>query len=601
MEHIFERLNNILDFLNESTTAIPINPDMTTTEQGKIKAYEKIAKYFYELSFDGNSMGGGIQSKDDIDLPDDFINPKVKGKLDGMKDKEFERNKVIWDQDDYDKLDKDVTANGDSSDDEFDDFDYRNNEFGDDEDDDTENDENDESGSSGSSGSSGGKSESDRLENEINNAIDKLKDNKNSDDSNSNNQSSGQSNKSDENGDGDGEESSGQQGQSNNSQNGKSRRSNGQSNDETTDEPNNQSGGGQSNGGNITKKDEKLKQLKDALKNGDKQSFDENIEDLKKGESGEGKLAGESKQKVDDNAFENDMRNAGFSDGDINEMENIKNTDTAKDYNETELEKLKQEVIDGLEDKCKSRGGSALATTIVRSTMKKKIENQEWKKMLELFLKSKSVMKGDTSKSRNRITWGHKNHLWRNAVLPTYSNGLGEIQKIYCFVDFSGSVNQDLVYTFLGRVIDLCQKLSYTDVVVYGFSDYLSVPRKINRKMMKTQGIDVVLSQTWDFIDSQHLGSCEQFLNVANEMMSIWRKDKDSVFLIFGDGFWSTQKYLKNCPKKILDNVCVLMYYINNQDKQSLSSMTAELVNLIGVKSIITTKAESIMVEKKQN
>ena len=33
-------------------------------------------------------------------------------------------------------------------------------------------------------------------------------------------------------------------------------------------------------------------------------------------------------------------------------------------------------------------------------------------------------------------------------------------------MDFSGSVNQDLVYTFLGRVIDLCQELSYTDVVV---------------------------------------------------------------------------------------------------------------------------------------
>lgn len=577
MEQIFEKINNILNSLNESAVSLPINPDMTTTEQGKIKAYEKLAKYFYDLSF-GGGLSGGIQSNDDIDLPDDFINPKVKGKLD--KDKIFDRNKVIWDQDEYDKLDKDVNVNGGDSDDEFDDFDYRDNEFGDD-DDENENDNNENGGSS-----NGNKSESEKLEDEINDAIDKLKDDKtNNGGSNSGNQSNDQSGESSENG-----QSNEQQGQSGNSQNGQSSESseNGQSNEQQGQS------GTQSSGGRTTRKDKKLKELKDALKNGDKQSFDKNVEDLKKGETGEGQLAGESKSNVSDDAFKNDMKNAGFDGKDIEEMSKVKDTDTSKDYDEKEIEKLKKEVIDGLEEKCKARGGSALASTIVKNTMKKKIENQEWKKMLELFLKGKAILSGEMAKSRNRVAWGHKNHLWRDAVLPTFADEQGEIQKIYCFVDFSGSVNQDLVYTFLGRVIDLCQKLSYTDVVVYGFSDNLSVPKKINGKLMKSQGVDVMLSQTWDFIQSQNLGSGEQFKNVAEEMLSIWRKDKDSVFLIFGDGEWSTENHLKNCPPKILNNVCVLMYYMDNAKGNTLAGMVAKLRELIGIRSIITTKGSSI-------
>ena len=127
MRSIFEELDILLESFSgdenssESVSAekaekiiksIPINPEMETEEQGKQKALEKIVKYFYSLS-----MGGVSDSKltrnDDIDLPDDWLDPHMKGKMSGkLKDNEFEKNKVIWDQDnEMEKLKKDITEN----------------------------------------------------------------------------------------------------------------------------------------------------------------------------------------------------------------------------------------------------------------------------------------------------------------------------------------------------------------------------------------------------------------------------------------------------------------------------------------------------------
>jgi hypothetical protein len=156
------------------------------------------------------------------------------------------------------------------------------------------------------------------------------------------------------------------------------------------------------------------------------------------------------------------------------------------------------------------------------------------------------------------------------------------------------------VFTFLGRVIDLCQELSYTDVVVYGFGDKIVLPRKINGKMLKADGKDVVLSQTWDYISSQHPGpSSENFEDVAHTINEIRRKEKDSVFLIFGDALWSCYPnphppmFLKNvCGDKVLDDICVLTYY--TFENSQFAGEIAYLKELVGLKMVITTKASSI-------
>lgn len=597
MISIFDELDNILKSVNESTEekerkeikTIPINPEMETAEQGRRKAYEKISKYFYDLS----AKGGGdskLTAKDDIDLPDDFIDPKLKGKIDEVKDKEFEKNKVLWDQDDYDKVKKDIDVNVEDSDDEFDDFNYRDNEFGDDLDDfELETENMDGSGS----GSSDDKSEDDKLRDEINDAIDQMKDDK---------ESSSMSE--------DGNESESESGDDSGSKSGNSSSGDKDGGNESDGNEEGSSGSPTGNKGDspsatsakerLSAKDRKLKELQDALERGDEKGFDETIDKMKEGEDGSGSLAGEKIDNPDNDALTNDMKSAGFSDKDIKEMDKIKNQDTSKDFSEEELDDIKKKVVDGLEKKCENRGGSSLAKTVVKNALRLKIGNDEWKDMLEVFLKGKSIMKGDTAKKKNKTIWGNKNHLWRGAVLPTKTIGHGEIQKIYCFVDFSGSVNQDLVYTFLGKVIDLCQELSYTDVVVYGFGQQITLPRKINGKMLKSQGRDVVLSQTWDYIDSQYPGpGFENFEDVAHTINEIRRKDKDSVFLIFGDALWSSYGnpkppvFLKHiCGEKTFDYICCLTYYI--QMNSQYAGEISYLKELVGLKHIICTKASSI-------
>lgn len=608
MRSIFEELDILLESFfddensSESVAAekaekiiksIPINPEMETEEQGKQKALEKIVKYFYSLS-----MGGFSDSKltrnDDIDLPDDWLDPHMKGKMSGkLKDNEFEKNKVIWDQDnEMEKLKKDIDVNIAGSDDEFDDFDYRDNDFGDDPDmDDVDTDDLDSSG--GGSGDYSDKSEDEKLRDEINDALDELSDNGL---------------------DGDESEQQGGQRQSGQQQNG------GEQSGEQNGEQNGGEQSGEQNGGEqdsnddgtpgkstsksfspTTKKDQKLKELKDAIDNGSIDDVSKSVEDIKEGEDGSGELAGERIDEVSDKDIQGDMSKAGISQKDIEEMSRMSKEDKMSDLGEEKTREMKKQVIDGLEKKCEKKGGSALAKTIVKNALKSKLNDDEWREMLKLFLKSKAVNKGDMSKAKNGTKYGHKNHLWRDAVLPTKTASRGQVQTIHCFVDFSGSVNQDLVYTFLGRVIDLCAELNYTNINVYGFGENIVLPREINGRMIKKYGKDVVLAQTWDFIDKQNPGpSTENFRDVAEEIMEIRKKQRDAVYLIFGDALWGDPENgpmcLKTiCGERLLDRMCILTYY-NPDDGwiEIYKGYISMLKELVGLKNVICTKAKHI-------
>ena len=576
--NIFEELDKILKSVNESeevetakkkaeriVKAIPVNPEMETEEQGRKKALEKLAKYFYKLS-SGGMPGDKLTRKDDIDLPDDFLDPKMKGKMSGkMEDKEFEANKVVWDQDEeMEKLEKDIEVNMHGSDDDFDDFDYRDNSFGDDIDKD-ELDTDDLDNDGGGSGDDYDKSEDEKLRDTIDNALDKMSDSGDLDD---------------------GDQQSGQEGGQQGGQEGERMKGSG--------------GKNSGNGAPETRKDKRLKELKNAIDNNDTKAMDQSIDKLKEGGDGSGELAGERIGEVSDKDLRGDMSKAGISEKDIEEMSKASKDNKMGEMSEEEAKKLKKHVVDGLEKKCGEKGGSALAKTIVKNALKSKVNDDEWRNMLKLFLKSKSVNSGDMSKTKNGIKFGHKNHLWRDAVLPTKGPSRGTVQTIYCFVDFSGSVQQDLVYTFLGRVIDLCEELNYTDIVIYGFAANISLPRKINGRMLKKDGKDVVLAQTWDFIKSQNPGEwTENFRDVANEIMEIRKRQRDAVYLIFGDAFWQDPsvgpvclKYI--CGERLLDRMCVLTYYDKDNYYDIFTGCISMLNELVGMKNVITTKVSNI-------
>ena len=590
--NIFEQLDKILNSVNESekvdtakekaeriVKAIPVNPEMETEEQGRQKALEKLAKYFYKISM-GGKPDNKLTRKDDIDLPDDFLDPKMKGKMSGkIEDKEFEANKVVWDQDEeMEKLEKDIEVNMHGSDDDFDDFDYRDNSFGDDIDKD-ELDTDDLENDGGGSGDDSDKSEDEKLRDTIDNALDKMSDSGDLDDGD---QQSGQQ----------GGQEGGQQGGQEGGQQGGSKEGSG--------------GKNSGNGAPETRKDKRLKELKNAIDNNDTKAMDQSIDKLKEGGDGSGELAGERIGEVSDKDLRGDMSKAGISEKDIEEMSKASKDNKMGEMSEEEAKKLKKHVVDGLEKKCGEKGGSALAKTIVKNALKSKVNDDEWRNMLKLFLKSKSVNSGDMSKTKNGIKFGHKNHLWRDAILPTKGPSRGTVQTIYCFVDFSGSVEQDLVYTFLGRVIDLCEELNYTDIVIYGFAANISLPRKINGRMLKKDGKDVVLAQTWDFISTQIPISeqyTENFRDVANEIMEIRRRQRDAVYLIFGDALWQDPsvgpvclKYI--CGERLLDRMCVLTYYDKDNYYDLFAGCISMLKELVGLKNVITTKVSRIRMDK---
>ena len=577
--NIFEELDEILKSVNESeevetakekaeriVKAIPVNPEMETEEQGRQKALEKLAKYFYKISM-GGKPDNKLTRKDDIDLPDDFLDPKMKGKMSGkIEDKEFEANKVVWDQDEeMEKLEKDIEVNMHGSDDDFDDFDYRDNSFGDDIDKD-ELDTDDLDNDGGGSGDDYDKSEDEKLRDTIDDALDKMSDSGDLDD---------------------GDQQSGQEGGQQGGQEGERMKGSG--------------GKNSGNGAPETRKDKRLKELKNAIDNNDTKAMDQSIDKLKEGGDGSGELAGERIGEVSDKDLRGDMSKAGISEKDIEEMSKASKNDKMGEMSEEEAKKLKKQVIDGLEKKCEKKGGSALAKTIVKNALKSKLNDDEWREMLKLFLKSKAVNNGDMSKTKNGIKFGHKNHLWRDAVLPTRGLSKGTVQTIYCFIDFSGSVKEDLVYTFIGRVIDLCEELNYTDIVVYGFGEHIVLPRKINGRMLKKDGKAVVLAQTWDFIKNQTPGELtENFRDVAEEIMEIRKKQRDAVYLIFGDALWGDPTNgpmcLKTiCGERLLDRMCILTYY-NPDDGwiEVYKGYISMLKELVGLKNVICTKAKHI-------
>ena len=327
--------------------------------------------------------------------------------------------------------------------------------------------------------------------------------------------------------------------------------------------------------------------------------FNDNMDNIKNELNySDEELVGSLIETPTDDIVENDMRKAGVDENSIEKISKEKNKDPKDEYNKEEWEEITKNIVDGLERECKHKGGSALASDIVKNSSKRQITDQEWDKLLDLFLKNKSEEKGNITNANKGYKFGHKNHLWRKAVLVTSAPSKGPILNIYCFVDFSGSVDKDLVFTFLGKVIDLCIKLEYASIFVYGVGEHVTVPRIVDDEAL-AHGRTVAISQTWDYINKQNPGSgTTNFRETAREINKIKDEDDNAVFLIFGDAFWSDPTVGVTYLKYDLDNpdyfddICMMIYYIN-LNKNVVESVNV-LMDIVGIKHIITSKATSI-------
>ena len=539
---IFKKINELLlEATNKSK--LPVHPEMETKEQGEMAAAEKILKLFQKLKM-GGSGGGQSVNNGKPEIPDDIIDPKFKTPPSKSKDKEFHKNKLSdWDERTDDKIQKEIETEDNQNDekDPFDDFDYKDNDFGDDAEDDEDDlqDQNDDL------------SEEEKLKNNIEDAIDKL---------NNGEQGGEQGDDSGANWDDDNIKDGGGMSGDKTSDNGNDNKQNNQT-------PKQQS---------MSAKKQKLEDLKKSLESKNMKEISNTIEDIKNitdiPDSNKNNIPpGGKMESPTDKDVEEEMDKAGMDTKSIKKVLKEKNTDTSKDYTDEELEKLQQQVSDELNKICKAKGGSALADSITTAAMGRKIKDDDWKKILKLFLNKRSIRRGNISTRNDEISFGNKHSLWRGAVLPKFGEpSKGAIQSINCFVDFSGSVNEDLVYHFLGEVVNLCVDLKYTNVNVYGFSDELSLPRTINCDELmdgvKTleDGIRRTISETWDYIKTQIQSNGDNFQAVSEQINKIKRniKDKNAVCLIFGDGEWYTIRQLSHIENyKYFKDICFLAYY----------------------------------------
>ena len=590
---IFEKLNELLlEATNKSK--LPVHPEMETKEQGEIAAAEKILKLFQKLKVGGS--GGNNESVNDgkPEIPDDMIDPMFKTPPSKSKDKEFQKNKLSgWNEETDDKIQKEIETEDGQNDekDPFDDFDYKDNPFGDgvdDDDNDFENQDDD------------GLSEEEKLKNNIENAIDKLngEENNGGQQGNENDDDSGANWGDDD--DDNIKDGGGQQGGQQSGQQG------GEYTDGKDNNPSNQTPKKES----ISAKKQKLEDLKKSLESKNIKEISNTIDDIKNitdiPDSSKNNIPpGGKMESPSDKDVEEEMDKAGMDSKSINKVLKEKNTDTSKDYTDEGLEKLQKQVADELNKVCKSKGGSALADSITTAAMGRKIKDDDWKKLLKLFLKNRSQRRGNTSTRNDEISFGNKHSLWRGAVLPKISEpSKGAIQSINCFVDFSGSVNEDLVYHFLGEVINLCVDLKYTNVNVYGFSDELSLPRTISYDDLMDgvstleDGIRSALSQTWDFIQQQIASNGDNFKSVSEQINKIKQnsKDRNAVCLIFGDGEWYTIDYLNHIDNdKYFKDICFLAYYQDTPDSTYIRTMKKLKQNFdIEDDHLIKTKTKSI-------
>lgn len=274
-----------------------------------------------------------------------------------------------------------------------------------------------------------------------------------------------------------------------------------------------------------------------------------------------------------------------------------------------EYDRLRKEAMEELNKKCK--GHSKLASSILYHSLKTpELDKSDWDKIVEKVLKKRSKNSSDkvsTSKVK-KIVVGDKKHLWRDVRLgyKTIKRG-DDKQSIYCFIDYSATVRYEkgLIVTFLGKILEMTQKLKYTDLHLYTFADSLSVPRIINDEMISKEGYETVLADTIKFFELPENyvgGAIEDFSLVGYEINRIKKNDRNAIIFIFGDGIWTfygnwnpPTRLNEICPNWIKDIIAFVFYKNENSFKRNeLGKEISLLKDVVGIQDVIVTKASDM-------
>ena len=619
--NIFEQLDVLLkstNKLNESVKYedLPIEPTMATAEQAR----EYIRKYFIEVleNEDEDGGGGGGKGFAPVEPPPPPFSREKSDKSDagGDEDRNWTDKDLEWDDDDFLKSlemeaeDLKLGEDGEEGD-EYDDFTDKTSkkpgggdgddegagegEGGDDEDDEDDDFTDKTSKKSGGSGEGGDGDEDDDDETSLGSGrgSDKKEDADDDDASGEGGESAI----------GEKKDGSGHDGES-----GDSSKNLKDKIDELVDELSDK----------YESDKERLKEIKDMADNEDtsEEDIDEKM-DIDKAKSKERKrklesLVGTLEKTPTKEEMDREIEAADKLSKE--EIEKMKKdiSDIMKDAevpSDEEYDRLRKEAMEELNKKCK--GHSKLATSILYHSLKTpKLDKGDWNKIIEKVMRKRSKNSSDkvsTSKVK-KIIVGDKKHLWRDVRLgyKTIKRG-DDKQSIYCFIDYSETVRYEkgLIVTFLGKILEMTQKLKYTDLHLYTFADRLSVPRIINEEMISKEGYETVLADTIKFFELPENyvgGAIEDFSLVGYEINRIKKNDRNAIIFIFGDGIWTfygnwnpPTKLNEICPNWIKDIIAFVFYKNENSFKMNkVGKEISQLKDVVGIQDVIVTKASEM-------
>lgn len=680
--NIFEQLNLLLLEANNKSkyNDIPIHPEMETKEQGINAAIKKYSELVMNIKYGGGGDGGVDDGAPEI--PDNLIDPILSKKPEKTENKTFKENKLVgWDEEEKEKIKKEVEVDNDNnekSEDKtpYDSFDYEENDFGGDGDDgDESNEEYDEDENFNNEDGNYNENENEndyensnpkeKLKQGINDAFDAVEEMEEKRNPNGGNNKQKGDNQEEYGEDGDnpivepGGGSGGDGGENDNNSNRQPQKQQGGNNDNSEGgNGNNGEPGGVGTSGNNNKQENKskseikkrLEDLKKAIESENQQEVENAFEDIKNEmsketvETDDNRLPGGQIETPSDEVIKKIMEDAGYDENDIKEMNAEKNIDASKDQTEEEEEELLKEIAKEMENhSMKTKGTSSSSSKYIKNALEHRIKSQDWVKIIKRFLTTK-VGRGGKPISKNNK--GLKTVNKRLVAFDIYPPAIGDekktkskLKKIYCFVDCSGSVEEKLVKTLLGLIINMFTdgeiNMDSTELYVYGFGESLittsnfpdvveetkvTYPIKIDAEeisIFKKQYGDMFKENLLTFIWEKgfetpiqmhgEIQATENFRDVIKEINKIKRNDKDTVFLIFGDALWckgDQNKYYDPSHIKedidnnsYLDDICVLTYYENTKNGYFKDYYIPTIKTLkkqgINPEHIITTQLEN--------
>ena len=335
--------------------------------------------------------------------------------------------------------------------------------------------------------------------------------------------------------------------------------------------------------------------------------FDEMRDEGKEKEDKLKSLVGKVEDTPSKEDIEKEIEASKLSEDEIEKLKKatLDSASSAKSPTDEELDDLKKSAMSELEKKCK--GHSKLSSSILyHSLSTPKIDKDDWDRIIEKILKKRAKYSVENKKKEKRVILGDKNHMWRD-VRYGYKKVKTTVEKqsIYCFIDYSGSVScqPGLIISFLGKILELLEKLNYSDMQLYTFADKLSVPRVINQSMVNKEGYEKVLADTiayFDLPENYVGGSIENFSLVGYEVNKIKKNDKDAVIFIFGDGVWTfygnsdpPTKLKETCPRWIKD-IIAFVFYVYDGSLKYISKEISLLKDVVGIEDVIVTKASEM-------